>query len=162
MIKINTAMKNAKVKSTIKYKVFRNKTQIMINQNRISSQAYMVEVKRTDIQVARKELQKTYEGTTQFAFLALKYKHPKAFANALKAQNHYLNTSCATTVQNIPESAAHLVTQNLLKRPQVIDVLQHTRDKHQGKYLVVTTQTAAAEVRAYLESTLEDLVNQTP
>lgn len=46
MININTAMKKANVKSTITYQVFRNKTQITINDNRISTQAYMVEVKK--------------------------------------------------------------------------------------------------------------------
>ena len=88
MIKINTSMKKANVKLTIKYQVFRNKTLIKINDNCIlSTQAYMIEAKRSNIIVeARRELQQTFKGTKQFAFLALKYRHLAAYANALKAE----------------------------------------------------------------------------
>ena len=130
MIKINTSMKKANVKSTIKYQVFRNKTQIKINDNCISTQqACTIEAKRSDIVEARRELQQTFEGTKQFAFLALKYRHLVAYANALKAQNHYLLKNHTITIQNIPESAVITTRQILLsKQPHITDVIQHTRD----------------------------------
>ena len=107
----------------------------------------MIEAKRSNIVEARRELQQTFEGTKQFAFLALKYRHPAAYANALKAQNHYLLESHTITIQNIPESAVITTRQILLsKQLHITNVIQHTRDKHQGKYLVITTKKAAKEV----------------
>jgi hypothetical protein len=164
MIKLNTFMKRAQVKSTIKYQVYRNKTQIKVNNdNRVFTQAYVIEVKREDTLQARKELQQTFHGSKQFAFLALKYKHPHAFANALKSQNRYLSESHTITIKNIPESAAKPITQQLMKhQPKIVDIIQHTRDKHQGKYLVLTTKTSAQEVSEYLQNHLKQLTQQIP
>lgn len=161
-IKVNTVIKKAKVSNFPPFKIYRTRAQIQVNEQRTSAQVYMLEVKKKDAHEARKLMQRTYDGTQDFAFMALKAKFPKAFANALRTQNRYLQESYTVVITHIPESAYPHLCQALLKQPGVLDVLKHQRDEHIGKYLVMTTRTDAAQVKNYLRKNLEHLINQFP
>lgn len=161
-IKVNTALKKAKIQTFPAFKLYRTRAQVQVNQVRISSHVYMLEVRKKDVHTARKLLQKAYEGTKDFAFMALKSKFPKAFANALRTQNQYLRESYTVIIANIPESAYPHLRHVLGQHTGITDVLKHQRDKHLGKYVIMTTRSEALAVRNYLKKDLGRIINQFP
>jgi hypothetical protein len=89
------------------------------------AQLYMLEVKKKDAHGTGKVLQKTYEGTQAFAFMARNAKFPRAFANALQMQNRNLQESNMVLITHVPESAYLHFWQVLCKQPGVVNVLKH-------------------------------------
>jgi hypothetical protein len=128
---------------------------------RLRTKSYDLQVERKDAKAMSDILQKTYHDKPKFIFYRMRYANEKAFNNAIRAQNVFLNQTMTVPLIGVPPDSMFYMENHILAIPGVTQVLRHRHTPDKGRYNVQTTQTHFKSVVATLKRQLNTLINDT-
>lgn len=129
------------------------------DKSRLRTKAYDLHVQRKDAKAMIDILQQTYMATPKFIFYRMRYSNDKAFNNALKAQNIFLNQTMVVPLIGIPSDFMFYIEDKINAIPGVERVLRHRLTETQGRYNVMTSSPHFRAVTAALNQDLNGMLN---
>ena len=128
---------------------------------RLRTKSYDLQVQRKDAKRMSDVLQDAYKSNPKFIFYRMRYVNEKAFNNAIRAQNVFLNNTMTVPLIGVPPDSMFYMENHILAIPGVTHVLRHRHSADQGRYNVQTSQPHFKAVAATLKLRLNDLINDT-
>jgi hypothetical protein len=142
-----------------KFKVTMCSPSATVNQHRLRTKAYDLQVDRKDAKLMSTLLQSAYADSPCFIFYRMRYVHEKAFNNAIRAQNNFLNHNMIVPLIGVPANCMFYMEEHIQALPGVIRVLRHRRSVSEGRFNIQTDEPNFKAVAQKLTANLHAWIN---
>ena len=127
-----------------------------------SSKAYAIETESKNKGTMMRCLKDMYRGTNLFLAAKLRYDAPNSFANAIRMQNNYLQSTYVIPLANVTVDILFYIQDQIKSIEGVQDIVTTRKSKSHGRYHILVEKERFKPIQKILHENWNKLIEKIP